>query len=97
MQKTNCLLEFSSNFLGIENIGLLRIELKVLYRRKGNETGNLWGYEMIGDWSQPEGWTRMNLATGKPWGLVPTRGLDQDEPGNRYTMGTGPNQRAGPG
>jgi hypothetical protein len=32
--------------------------------RKGNETGNLWGYEMVGDWRQPSGWRRINLATG---------------------------------
>ncbi len=32
--------------------------------RKGNETGNLWGYEMVGDWREPSGWRRFNIATG---------------------------------
>jgi hypothetical protein len=42
---------------------MIYMEHLVLFR-KGNETGNLWGYEMVGDWREPSGWSRLNLATG---------------------------------
>jgi len=55
---------FECHMADLNNDGTMEIIASAYDTRKGNETGNLWAYERVGDWTTPEGWSRRSLISG---------------------------------
>jgi len=55
---------FECHMLDLNNDGTLEIIASAYDTRSGNETGNLWAYELVGDWTEPAGWNRRSLKSG---------------------------------
>lgn len=55
---------FECHMADLNADGKMEIIASAYDTRKGNETGNLWAYDMTGDWTSSSGWNRISLVSG---------------------------------